>query len=1639
MSMHSTSQESSAPGPWAPSPESHVCWLVQPIAESAPDLLATIAHCLLRRERLLCVAAEAGANQLLASLRAAGVDVDTGLATGQLAIVPADTPDATLARLRSLLQATSPDVSTLVVSVPTWIACLPTGDESLGEFETGLQTAIAGRRASAICLFDRKAFAAPTLLRALELHPQVASGSTPQPNPYYVPPPAALADEADARLEARLGALTEQRRAEAELRARLEQSRALLDESPDPVFTLSAAGRYLEANQAFAAEIDVPLADIIGRTLWEVHPQDLADVRFAQLDAVVRTGEPQMSEVLVPGPAGDRHYLVTVAPIREPSGEAIAVVCAAKETTSRRQTDERQRASEQRYRRLFEHSHDAIFIHDDRGRVLDANQQALDMLGYSREELLTLPVSQAHPQAAAGDALTAYSELLSAGHVRFDTQFRSKAGATIDVAVSVSRVDPGLGVFQVIARDITARVQAAEALRQSERKYRQLFAEMTHGFALHELICDASGQPVDYVTVEVNPAFGTLTSAPAATVVGRRGSELLTQPELERVLAILGGVALTGATTQYELSVPGHGKYFAGTAYCPEPGKAAVIFSDATATRRADEDLRASEERYRLLYSSAGVGVGYYTTAGVVISYNDVALRYMGMRLDEVVGKHLRDLFPAEVTEVYEQRIRSALDASANLEFEDEVALPTGTRWFLSVYTRTHNSSGAISGILVTSIDITARKQAEVALQRSADLHQAILRTATDGYWMTDLQGRLLEVNEAYCRMSGYSEAELLAMSIPQLDSEETGDETAEHMRRIVAVGEERFESRHRRKSGGDFDVEVSAKFRPVDGGRIVTFLRDITARKQAEAALRASEDKYRTLFDAAADPTFVIDQASGHILDANDAACRIYGYTRVEFMSMRNVDVSAEPETTDHMTRSVTERARIPVRYHHKRDGTVFPVEINASVITYGGTRAIVASIRDISERSRAEAVLAADSARLELIGELSQRADLTIEDVCDFGLAQSLRLTASSTGYLYLYDEDQRVFTLYSWSDDATAPGDVPSRRTICALDGSGSWGEAVRRRRPIITNDYGASNPHMKGVPGGHVRLRRYLYIPVIVGGHIVAVLGVGNKEQPYTDDDVHKLNTLTEGIWRMVERVRAEAALGESERKYRQIVELAQEGIIALDADTNITFVNPRIAEILGYEPSELVGRPLAAFMDASQRDAMQPRLDRRRRGLGERYEYELLRKDGVRVYARANASPINDEHGEFAGSIALIDDITLERKLARERQELEQRLFQAQKLEALGSLAGGVAHDVNNMLGIIMGHASLLEAELPSDSPLLGAVRVIDQTCERGGALTRQLLGFARRGKHEEKPFNPGTLVEETATLVRRTFDRAIAVETHIASLGWTAVGDPNQIHQTLMNLAINARDAMPAGGQLTLSVANLTLDEADTRSRPHLQPGRYVVLGVTDTGVGMTADVRDRAFEPFFTTKEPGKGTGLGLASAYGIVQNHGGHIELDSEPGRGTEVRVYLPAVEEPVQMPDPAAAKPAVPRGTATILVVDDEPAIRELSQLVLGRLGYEILLASNGVEAIERYRERPDVTLVILDMSMPVLGGRETAQELLRLNPDCRILLASGYSADGEAAELLKSPRVAFVQKPFRTRQLAEAVQATLRPPR
>ncbi|MBI4467824.1 MAG: PAS domain S-box protein [Acidobacteria bacterium] len=383
-----------------------------------------------------------------------------------------------------------------------------------------------------------------------------------------------------------------------------------------------------------------------------------------------------------------------------------------------------------------------------------------------------------------------------------------------------------------------------------------------------------------------------------------------------------------------------------------------------------------------------------------------------------------------------------------------------------------------------------------------------------------------------------------------------------------------------------------------------------------------------------------------------------------------------------------------------------------------------------------------------------------------------------------------------------------------------------------------------------------------------------------------------------------------------------------------------------------------------------------------------------------------------------------------------RRSLEQQLIQAVKMEAVGTLAGGIAHDFNNVLVGISGYTSLLKMQMDDDHPFYPAIMTIEQSADRAAELTKQLLGFARGGKYKVEVMNLNEVVDRVRTLISRTFDRAIRIESYQTEGMWPFEGDAGQIEQCLLNLAVNARDAMPNGGLLMIETENITLDEAYTRSHLGTRPGKYVMLSVTDSGIGMDPATRSRIFEPFFTTKEKGKGTGMGLAMVYGIVNNHGGHIDVKSELGEGTSFRIYLPASEKTEQIEQQIVKDAPLPRGIETILVVDDERVIRELSQEMLERFGYTVLTAANGEEAARLFSERGDeIALVILDMIMPGMNGEKTFERLQEINGYVRVLLSSGYSANNQVQGLLLAGAKGFIQKPYEIRQLSHAVRNIL----
>ncbi len=491
---------------------------------------------------------------------------------------------------------------------------------------------------------------------------------------------------------------------------------------------------------------------------------------------------------------------------------------------------------------------------------------------------------------------------------------------------------------------------------------------------------------------------------------------------------------------------------------------------------------------------------------------------------------------------------------------------------------------------------------------------------------------------------------------------------------------------------------------------------------------------------------------------------------------------------------------------------------------------------------------------------------------------------------------------------------------------------------------------------------------------------------------------------------------------------ELLERVHDAIIATDWEGRILYCNQASEALYGWRVEEVVNRRLQDLLrpegQSFEFERVRAILQKAGRWRG---ELQHRREDGQVLWVSATLSVNRNEAGEAVGIVGVYRDVT-------EQKRLEEQLIQAQKMESLGTLAGGIAHDFNNILGSIIGYLGLIKEDLPPDAALRQYFEVVERSALRASELTRQLLGFARRGKFTVQRVQLRTLCEEVLSLFRSALHERVAVRTHFPEGLPEVEGDPTQLQQVILNLCMNAKDAMPQGGVLELALSEVLADDPTSPESPDIRP--YVVLSVRDTGVGMDEYVKSRIFEPFFTTKEPGKGTGLGMAMVYGIVRNHGGFIDIQSEAGKGTTVQVYLPVPAESQPQPQEEVAAGVAEGAGELILVVDDEEPLCNLLRDVLTRRGYRVLVARSGEEAVELYQQwRDEVDLVILDMIMPGMSGQETFEAILSLNPKARVLLSSGYTQEGAAGEILRKGAKGFLQKPYLVTELTAKVREVL----
>jgi two-component system cell cycle sensor histidine kinase/response regulator CckA len=860
---------------------------------------------------------------------------------------------------------------------------------------------------------------------------------------------------------------------------------------------------------------------------------------------------------------------------------------------------------------------------------------------------------------------------------------------------------------------------------------------------------------------------------------------------------------------------------------------------------------------------------------------------------------------------------------------------------------------------------------------------RAALDASPTALMVTGADGTIRWVNDAFTKLTGYSAEEAVGRTPRLLKSGEQDAAFYQALWEGALAGGWEGELLNRRRDGTLYWERQSIAAVRGTGGEISHFI----ASKLDVTAWRAARERNERLPVA-----YMAIDAGGRIVEVNRAWLQLLGYTREEALDRSFASLVAPDQAADFG--DCLEEFR-KIGCVHCIEGVVLhksgervPVIVEGQA-EYGAGKAFRhghMTLEDATERRRAERTL-----------RFTQSAVANAPDA-SYWIARDGRLiyVNDSACTMLGYTRDELLsMTAFDIDPDATAQGF--SAIGLHSKQGGAAF-EAQHRRKDGTL-------------------------FPVEINCNLATFDG-----EEYLCAFVRDIS----------ERKRAESALRQSEERFRSLVENAPAAIFVVVAGL-FRYVNQAACELLGAEsPAQLLGQPAMARVHPDDRQIALDRLEavERRGSAVPAIEERLLRLDGSAVDVEESASPF-DFQGE-PGVISFARDIRNRKQAEAERARLAEQLKQSQRLESIGRLAGGVAHDFNNLLTVINGYADLLLAR-ETEGPMRPALEQIRKSGERAAHLTQQLLAFSRRQDAQLRPTDLNAVIVDAYALMERLAGDQVRLTTRLADGLGLVMADAGQIRQALANLVANGREAMPTGGELLVETANLEVDGQPDARQAGVTPGPYVTLRVTDTGCGMDEETRRSAFEPFFTTKDKSQGAGLGLPTVYGIVKQSGGWVHVSSEPGRGAAVTIYLPKLLGGVVRPEPPPPQLMALRGTETILVVEDQEEVRKLALEVLGGYGYQLLEAANGAEALdlaERYSGTID--LLLTDVVMPVMNGRELAERLCPQRPEMKVLYMSGYTEDVMARGGVLDPSLAYLPKPFPPERLAAKVRRTLDAP-
>ncbi|MEO6327197.1 MAG: PAS domain S-box protein [Thermoanaerobaculia bacterium] len=881
--------------------------------------------------------------------------------------------------------------------------------------------------------------------------------------------------------------------------------------------------------------------------------------------------------------------------------------------------------------------------------------------------------------------------------------------------------------------------------------------------------------------------------------------------------------------------------------------------------------------------------------------------------------------------------------------------------------------------------------QAQTALQESEELFRTIVTTADEGIWTVDSRMAITFANERLASMSGYRVEEMLGRGADEFIRGDARDGVRERFSRLAQEGgSQRHDVPCLRKDGTVLwaSVATSALFGPAGGfSGLLGMVTDITDRRSVEAA----RSRVAAIVESSDDAIFS-KSLDGTILTWNAGAEALYGYTPAEAIGMSVVSLFPPDKACELPKILESIQSGHPVRHlesdRRRKDGRMITISLTISPLKGEDGLISGASVvaRDVTERHRHEEELRRSEERFRAIFQVSP-ANIAI------GSSSDLIQNANDRYCQFFgYEREEMIGRtareLGLWANAADRAPMIEILRTQGRVQ---SFASSFRRKN-------------------GEVRDGLMTVEPIDLGTEPMFLFMI---------EDI-------------TERKAADKLLRESEERYRLLFDESPMPLWSYDQSTlEIVTANQAAADQYGYTKDELTSMTLDDIRPASEIERARKAIRASAAGRQFAGVWKHKRKDGSLLDVEIHLGDV-----QIAGRklrLSMLNDVTGKRSL-------EEQLRQAQKMEAVGQLAGGVAHDFNNLLTAILGYSELLDRRFDTGDPARADVAEIKRAGERATVLTRQLLAFSRKQVLVPEVLDLGETVGGVLRLLERLIGENITLTLDLAPDLGRVEADPGQMEQVVMNLAVNARDAMPMGGKISfelsnVEVSNVELDEGRRRDHLGVPPGLYVLLSVTDTGTGMAPETRDRIFEPFFTTKEVGRGTGLGLSTVHGIVNQSGGSISVTSALGRGTKFRIYLPRVARPVSGSHPSSGKIAKLKACGTILLVEDDEQLRRLANQVLSHSGYDVLVAQHAEQARGLARTHRKIDLLLTDVVMPGSSGPELALSLAAEHPGMRVLYMSGYTDDAIVQHGVLTPGIQFLQKPFTPNGLLHRIRHVL----